>query len=141
MFRPWEDPQPSTSQNQEDLNTTPVKKSRKQLGIQAQQIVLNVYKNIIASEGETGAVEKTSYLTKVPLSTIYRILKKGVTERKVRFDAEKPKEIDTSHVKLLRDTIYDKYRKNEIPTIDSLLLELTASGRLQISCKNVMAMA
>lgn len=140
MFRPWEDPQPSTSREypeDEVDNFIAVpnenKKTCQNLCQRAQEIVNNVYKNIKASEGEKGAIEKTAHLTEVSTSTVYRIIKNGVKPRKIRSDKGTSKDLDPPKAKLLRDIIYDKYKKNEIPTVESLHIELNRDGILSVS--------
>lgn len=82
---------------------TPVKKTIWQhLCEHVQEIAIK----ILASKRESGAVEKPSHLTKLPIWTIYRIITKAVGQRKTR------NERNPLHEKLLRNMIYDKYKKN-----------------------------
>ncbi|KAJ8937845.1 hypothetical protein NQ318_022263 [Aromia moschata] len=98
-----EDPRPSTSGEECNTSTGTNKnngerKSRLHLCEKAQRIVCTVYDNIVASEGQRGAKEKTAFLTDIPLSTLHKIVKNGPTKRKKREDKGPCKKLDTSTV-------------------------------------------
>ncbi|KAJ8953023.1 hypothetical protein NQ318_015385 [Aromia moschata] len=143
MFRPWENSKPSTNihDDEENLNRTDdllqEQGKKNYLCEKAQQIVMNVYRNTVASEGEKGAIEKTSFLTDVPLSTLARLIKTGPKKRKTRSDKGVEKKLDTTTVKLLRDTIYEKYKKNEIATVESIHTDLRGNGFINVSQETV----
>lgn len=101
----------------------PQRKKKLYLNNQAKQICLNVYNTLLQRQAndpnlhDLDILRETESLTHVPYSTLYRLVKIGVTERKQRSDGiSKP--LDPSTTKLLKNLIYDAYQKNEIPTVD-----------------------
>ncbi|XP_076236257.1 uncharacterized protein LOC143180426 [Calliopsis andreniformis] len=98
------------------------KKKRLHLSEDAQKFCLHIYQNLrtMGNLGKTEALKRTSVLTGVSATKIYNLTHKGVTKRKQRLDAGKPRKL-TPHLEgLIKNEIYNGYCKNEIPTIRAL---------------------
>jgi hypothetical protein len=109
---------------------------RRRLNLEAQKICFNVYKNLREKFGfdeKTEIMQAVCDLTEVPLSTIHKIAKNGPYERKKRCDKGSVKPLDASLIKLLKTTIYDCYRRNELPTIEIIRNKLTNASR-NVNC-------
>lgn len=105
---------------------------RSHLSADAKQIILNVYNELRKdpeNENKGSMIKKTSILTHVPYSTVCEILRKGPQRRKRRFDAGVSKELDPTITKFLRNIIYEKYKVNELPTVESVQRHLARMGK------------
>lgn len=94
---------------------------RTHLPVLAKLIILNVYLYLKSSEGEIGAMKKTSEMSKTSYTTVRRIVVEGVQERKVRKDAGiSRKLLEKHHAGPIRRLIYEAYDKNIVLTIKTL---------------------
>jgi hypothetical protein len=59
----------------------------------------------------------STFLTGIPYPTIVKLSRERIVKRKRRFDGGKSRELNPARAKLLRDTDYKKYKRNEIPAI------------------------
>ncbi|XP_050501612.1 uncharacterized protein LOC126881397 isoform X3 [Diabrotica virgifera virgifera] len=117
-----------------------VKKIRMHLNAETQQVCLNVYKNLRTKFGfdETLLAQATSDLTEIPLSTVYKIVKNEPYHRKKRCDYKFSRPLNPSLIKLLKTTIYDCYKSNEIPTIEIIRKKLETTGRNMNCCEKTL---
>ena len=121
---------PEPEQSQECLSDSEqeviARKKRLHLSEDAQKICLNIYHNLrtVGNLGKTEALKKASALTGVSSSKIYNLTNNGVTKRKQRLDAGKPRKLTPSLANLIKKEIYDGYCKNEIPTVRALYQKL-----------------
>lgn len=150
-WRPWEDTEEDTScyrvtGNDIDKDSSTgnefkpdlrnCKKPYLHLNEQAKQICLNVYNNLVkdtAYKGNGTVIEKAAQLTGVPYSTMCQLVRQGNKKRRRRSDVGKLKEIDPAVAKHLRNVVYEKYKNNEIPTIDTIRNTLIESGKTYTS--------
>lgn len=165
MFRPWESqPTSSASKNEnrdehyytdsdewtdnddtdlyeDDTNTPPVKRKRIHLNDQAKQICLNVYNNLLKIKDpndQRSIIREAADLTDVPYRTMCKLVKNGIVTRKRRSDAGKAKELDLIKTKLLRSTVYDFYKNNEIPTVEMVFRKLNERQYDIVCCRNTL---
>lgn len=108
-------------QNDSDQDAT-AKKKRLHLSEDAQKLCLNIYDNLrtLGNLSKTEALKRAAMLTGVSYTKIYNLTNKGVVKRKQRLDAGKPRKLTPELEELIKNEIYDGYRKNEIPTIRAL---------------------
>lgn len=140
MWRPWKE---DSDDEQYEINidncesatdnvNSPAKKIH--LGIQAKQIVLNVYSNLReenAEYTEMDIVKRTSKLTGVCNSTVYSIVKHGIQNRKVRSDKGCIRKVPSWEVDIIRRTVYNMYKQGEVATLDSLQRKLKDNTEIQ----------
>ncbi|KAI4470830.1 heterogeneous nuclear ribonucleoprotein [Holotrichia oblita] len=128
MFRLWENCTTVTLRDvpvdvdDNDGHEVCDKKHRQHLSMDAKQIVLNVYNGLMEIDelSTSKAIVRTSQLTKIPESTIRKIVTVGVCGRKKRCDSGKFREVTSREVDILRQKIYSFYGKNEVVTVATL---------------------
>jgi hypothetical protein len=92
----------------------------------AKQICLNIYNNLLKekeADSEAGAMSETvlklaARLTGIPYTTMVKLVREGIVKR--RLDAGKSIKLNPAMAKLLGDTVYEDYKRNEIPTIETI---------------------
>jgi transposase len=113
--------------NSEPSDENILKKGKRfHLNAQAKQICLNVYQNLLKdpSDKDKGSViVRAEFLTGVPYSSMTLLIREGIKTRKRRTDFGNCR-LKPSIVKLLRSTVYDAYKRNEIPTVEIINREL-----------------
>lgn len=99
---------------------------------EAKEIILNVY-NTLKEEGEDCPLKRTASLTKVPYSTIHKIVNCGVQEKKTRNDAGQYRILSNFQLDIIRRTVYVMYSENILPSV-RLLHQRLASDNSGINC-------
>lgn len=123
-----------TITDQEDFTTCPVQRSRKHLSIDAKSIIINVYNNLLIRVNNcASALQETATLTQIPLSSVRDIVNKGATQRSKRCDSNVIRCLDNFDIDVIRREIYEMYRNNFVPTIESLQRRLRANTTINIS--------
>lgn len=104
----------------------PLEFRNKDLHIQTQRIILNIYtclksENHEASENEI--VKRICELTKVPRSTVYKVIKVGDiidhSLKRKRSD-QKLKKIDNTSKEVIRRVVYQFYKDSKVPTLEMI---------------------
>jgi transposase len=119
---------PSASSTEgEDEDTT----QRLHFPVEAINIVLNVhhYNKDIAKE--EFPIKKTSIMTNLPYSTVWKIVKRGIKHRKLRCDSGVARKLNTEqHAHSVRYAIYEMLEKKIAPTLKSLKDKLISEQRI-----------
>jgi transposase len=133
MWRPWcEETHTNDEAESSAENCLQIKS---QLGIQAKNIVLNVYTNLKNENKEMcnkHIMRRTSQLTEVNYCTVYNIVIHGVQERKTRTDKGNRK-IKSWDLDIIRRTLYNLYKENHVATIDTLYNKLVENTDVMCS--------
>lgn len=142
MWRPWSEDRESDQYQIDNDNCESATDNRNgcakniHLGLQAKQIVLNVYRNLQeenVEQTETNILNRTSKLTGVCYSTVYNIVKHGISDRKVRSDKGTIRKVSSWEVDIIRRTVYSMYKQGEVATLDSLQRNLQENTEIHAS--------
>jgi transposase len=112
---------------------TTEKNKKSFLTVDAKEIILNVY-NTLKEDNVTssfGLINEVSRITKTPYTRVWRIVTRGISERKIRRDIGIPKKLNEyQHAHLLRRIIYDLYSENLEPTLKILQQKLSETANI-----------
>lgn len=130
MFRPWEIDenipscaavQDMDSDDDNDSDRGDCVRRRHHLSEDAKAIVRNVHKNLVNRQC-SHPIKVTSEMTEVPYTTVQNIIKNvGVEKNR---NSKKFRKIDENLGLEIKNTIYDSYKKNIVPTTKSILKTL-----------------
>lgn len=114
MWRPWCDDSAAEIEEDNDFKNKRVHLPRK-----AKELVLNVY-NTLQEDGDKYPLKKTAHLTKVPITTVQKIIKNGVYVRKTRKDTGQRRTLFDFDLDVIRRTVYSMYEENILPTLKTV---------------------
>lgn len=119
MWRPFSD---SDSESDANNDGNIERKQRKHLSLDAKEIILNIYRTLMEENHheQTKNIERTCELTKVPIGTIYKIVKGNGGPRKKRSDKGTSKTVPDYDIDTIRQQIYALYKENVVPTLECL---------------------
>lgn len=129
MWRPWNNDSSQCNENEES-NT---KRKRTHLSDDAKQIILNVYNSLKTDESEQNPLQKTSELTKVPFSTVWKIIYGPTREKKIRSDAGRSRCLDNFEISVIRNKVYEMYKENIMPSV-RILHHRLQTDNCEIEC-------
>lgn len=120
FWRPW-----VTSDKEEDSkDMTQPEFAHKDLHVQTQRIILNMYSCLLAESGDNSSknmiVQRIIELTKLSRSTIMRVINNGdiIDHSSKRKEVKKKlRKIDMGTKEDIRRIVYDFYRNNTVPTL------------------------
>lgn len=102
----------------------------KDLHIQSQRIILNIYeclKKENSLQSENSYITRIFELTKIPHTTIYRVIKQGdVIDHTIKRKKAQQNlaTIDNFSKDFIRRTIYNFYKENKVPTLEMIFHKL-----------------
>lgn len=112
----------SDSDNEEIIENKDIK--RHHLPVEAQQIILNVYKNLklenTVGVNNYGLIKRVSELTEVCYTTVHRIITRGSVKERKKSTSTVLAKINSATRESIRDVIYDFHKNNFVPTIENV---------------------
>jgi transposase len=126
MFRPWEPPASNPSSGDVSLQ----QRKKRFLSKDAQDVVISVYNTLLNRMGKKNLIKETSTFTSVPERTVKRIvssLSSGPRYLPRKRVKDSFKKIDNFTEEVVKRTVYDFYRKNEVATLTEIHQALLAS--------------
>jgi hypothetical protein len=112
------------------LYRPPIKSKRKYLSYEAKKDILSIY-NKFESDGEIQPLHKTAEVTKIPISTLQKLIRFGPKKRKVRWDKGMFEKLTPIHTDLIRKKLDELHKNNTVPTISIVYDQLTADGSIR----------
>lgn len=121
LWRPWE-----SDEDKENINNQCPEFKNKDLHIQCQRVILNIY-DCLKKEGMENSdriiIKRINELTKLSTSTIYRVItEKNVTNHGVKRKRkdQKLKKIDNGDKDVVRRIVHGFYKENKVPTLEMI---------------------
>lgn len=128
-WRPFEEREEQLEQDAQTEEQWEFK--NKDLHVQTQRLILNIYKNLkkeMNDKSENEIFGRIAHLTSLGHSTIYRVVKQGDVvdhSRKRKRKDQKLNKVDETTRDFIRRQVYDLYKKNEVPTLKSIKNKLS----------------
>ena len=97
----------------------------KDLHVQCQRLILNIYECLKKEQiqnSDAYIIRRISKLTKLTYSSIYRVVKEGnVIDHGVKRKrtGQKFRQIDNGDKEVIRGVIYNFYKENKVPTLET----------------------
>jgi hypothetical protein len=130
IFRPWECEASTSAPPQAAANVDHVEENegRKRVHLlpESKQIVYNVYEGLVA-RGCSNPIKETSELTRVPYTSVQKIITNPNFEKKER-KTKKFRRISENLGVEIKNIIYESYKNNVVPTTKNLMGKLEEKG-------------
>jgi transposase len=130
IYRPWECEASTSAPPQAAANVDHVEENdgRKRIHLlpESKQIIYNVYEGLVA-RGCSNPIKETSELTRVPYTSVQKIITNPNFEKKER-KIKKFRRISENLGVEIKNIIYESYKNNVVPTTKNLMGKLEEKG-------------
>lgn len=95
---------------------------RKHLSKSSQQIILNMYKQLVNEKNgkSYGVIKRICELTSVNRKTVYRIVTRGCTQLRKKRVSKPLRNMSVELKMTIKNLVYDFYSENQIPTLEDI---------------------
>lgn len=126
LWRPFDDCDKETDNVEADLMAEPLEFVNKDLHVQTQRIILNIYtclKNELRGASQNEILKRICELTKLGRTAIYTVIKTGDTidhSLKRKRANQKLNKLDNGDKEFIRRLVYQSYKENKVPTLEMI---------------------